>query len=1004
MNLTNFNNHLKKIMAFVGAPSRSSNNVDEVYLFDQMQNNCKEKNESDNSDKKTMGEDINSHNYKRFQKIEAQLEEINKKLGIQVQGKQLQEIGMKQSTYNNGPITDANSVTELADGVTKDALEMTAIHYRLLTPLCNSFNECIVQFDPINRALNFYGKLSLIRDCQTKVMLEMRKLKDETIVVSSEMMTLLSKERGKKYLDDLNSSGLNGAIVELGNLCVLVVAKEDVILSEAVKILEDKLNFCPIMIPKPEIPLERLKMAKLKLEYTLLVYVSFDDNKREIQISGVKEDVMIAIKEVNELFEEYKVYKRSVDVLGRGAIFLESFLSDHLIPLSFGSVEEIKFQTTKNDNVTVHLKGNRFEMQQAHSLLQSEANTIQVIRWDLFDEFTRHEVCLIANSFKSGVMKAKLETYKYKTKSLFIPDMSNMSFFIVSQANKDNPWNNSTKQISKDSQTVPKISSSSAESKSKLVFEITAECQLVVKSYGDMVSILGPDLDMRKTRVGSTFCSACPSHLMELKKEQKIQHGSPVVTIQKPSGLNCLAVCHVILAPWNPKKSLQQLNVALETVFKVANSLGAKSVSFPPMGCGRAFQFPPLKVAQQVVDSIRNEKSATVLNKVIFLALDSELYKGLKIEAARHFKSAVVPPKLVTSGTRNMAHDSEIQCADMDDCEYTDIVNNFLDVKCDSELPCHARITVATLNGNTVNSVKEIITDDIRKQCLHTEPINPRLMEHCPRESWLSILREAIKLSVCLKPSNQPHANQGEFHLIGEKHSVAELTLFIKHEYLERFTRVKKNTLTSGSIPKRGTVEFMTYAAESYESFPSYWSLSKSQSAFWKIFQVKPSNENRNILVDVDEETKDAITKFVTQTSDLHLVGLGNDAMGIKYSHLKVTDVKRVENQELFEKYRFERKILLQKMASRGHACEDIGKIPGSKGRVATSELLSESMKKELYHEVNEHYLFHGTKSDAIQNIIHNGLDPRLSNEEAMFGKGIYATEKMTKSDQYAGN
>ena len=53
--------------------------------------------------------------------------------------------------------------------------------------------------------------------------------------------------------------------------------------------------------------------------------------------------------------------------------------------------------------------------------------------------------------------------------------------------------------------------------------------------------------------------------------------------------------------------------------------------------------------------------------------------------------------------------------------------------------------------------------------------------------------------------------------------------------------------------------------------------------------------------------------------------------------------------------------------------------------------------------EINEHYLFHGTKPDIVDKIIHEGLDSRLTNK-AMLGRGVYCAEDPTKSDQYAGN
>ena len=56
-----------------------------------------------------------------------------------------------------------------------------------------------------------------------------------------------------------------------------------------------------------------------------------------------------------------------------------------------------------------------------------------------------------------------------------------------------------------------------------------------------------------------------------------------------------------------------------------------------------------------------------------------------------------------------------------------------------------------------------------------------------------------------------------------------------------------------------------------------------------------------------------------------------------------------------------------------------------------------------LVDEINECYLFHGTKSNIIDAIEHKGFDTRISGESAMFGSGVYFAESSTKADQYVG-
>jgi len=60
-------------------------------------------------------------------------------------------------------------------------------------------------------------------------------------------------------------------------------------------------------------------------------------------------------------------------------------------------------------------------------------------------------------------------------------------------------------------------------------------------------------------------------------------------------------------------------------------------------------------------------------------------------------------------------------------------------------------------------------------------------------------------------------------------------------------------------------------------------------------------------------------------------------------------------------------------------------------------------LEQEIVSEINENYLFHGTKDDAVDSIRFDGIDNRLGGEHLLFGKGAYFAESSTKADQYPG-
>jgi len=53
--------------------------------------------------------------------------------------------------------------------------------------------------------------------------------------------------------------------------------------------------------------------------------------------------------------------------------------------------------------------------------------------------------------------------------------------------------------------------------------------------------------------------------------------------------------------------------------------------------------------------------------------------------------------------------------------------------------------------------------------------------------------------------------------------------------------------------------------------------------------------------------------------------------------------------------------------------------------------------------EINESYLFHGTKTDTVDSILYDGIDNRLGGDRLLFGRGAYFAETATKADQYPG-
>ncbi|KAL3880865.1 hypothetical protein ACJMK2_033071, partial [Sinanodonta woodiana] len=207
------------------------------------------------------------------------------------------------------------------------------------------------------------------------------------------------------------------------------------------------------------------------------------------------------------------------------------------------------------------------------------------------------------------------------------------------------------------------------------------------------------------------------------------------------------------------------------------------------------------------------------------------------------------------------------------------------------------------------------------------------------------------------------------------------------------------------SIHPRGSKEYFDdlYKSDIYP--PCYWTrynVSKSIKQ-WNAETKEPAEP---MFMRVDPETFNEVKKVVELTWQKEFIGHGKDAKGLQnlnYTKINVTKVKRIENIQVFEKYANYRHAFFNTVSKQGQVTpfDDIKGL--RKGPLKTSACISKKsdLVKDIYPEINEHYLFHGTKVDVVESIARQGLDDRLA-ENAMFGKGVYCAESSTKADQYA--
>lgn len=209
----------------------------------------------------------------------------------------------------------------------------------------------------------------------------------------------------------------------------------------------------------------------------------------------------------------------------------------------------------------------------------------------------------------------------------------------------------------------------------------------------------------------------------------------------------------------------------------------------------------------------------------------------------------------------------------------------------------------------------------------------------------------------------------------------------------------------------RGTKEFAKVMYEEEPDVPSYWnmftpdaSLKDLLSSFTNFITGK---KYKKVSLPQDSRPYSAIIKMINATFDPSKIGQGQDAAGLdqcRYSKLFVLKIERIENPELFEKFAGQKRAFFRRLfLAREGSYPEISKLRDCSGSVKTEGFVHPALDKDIHQELNEVFLFHGTKKENVKVICNSGFDHRLGSGKAMFGPGIYGAECSMKADQYTG-
>ncbi|XP_041357403.1 protein mono-ADP-ribosyltransferase PARP14-like [Gigantopelta aegis] len=520
------------------------------------------------------------------------------------------------------------------------------------------------------------------------------------------------------------------------------------------------------------------------------------------------------------------------------------------------------------------------------------------------------------------------------------------------------------------------------------------DCKITV-SNGDitkqkatvLVNVITSEFDMRRTAVSRGFFHCGGGGLLKEFKKETSANPQKRIFVTFGYDLNCDYVYHIVLNKYdhsNSAASRQELIDIIDECFTLAKKYKTKSIAFPAVGCGALFKYSSSFVASSLVATAKQAAAASNSLKVVsFVIYDQHIYNDFVKELSSMTSSAYESEAVRSfpqASQRNRKPSEEVKTA---------------------------KITVVAKTRDVCVTAKKALIKELQSRFLHTEFVQNEGITKLPYTVLKELKTLAEKKGIFIKfpdsGKTQAYKKSG-LKLKGEKETVITVKSRVQEILLTEMSKNKKQTFRRKKRGDPGFIQDM--ATTSDHHVPNYWTYFKSEKSIkdhiQSIFTFKKKKEWSLEDIQAGSDIYNSVSDLVVKTWKTKLAGQGKDAANIPPgSGVKVVKVQRLENLTLFQGYCQHRANLFVKAVKK--PITPIKSLPKSKGEVETTAMAAKHLRQEIYvTEINEHYVFHGTRADRINAICEKGLDSRVGNADGMFGPGVYAAESSTKSDQYA--
>ncbi|KAL8558368.1 hypothetical protein ACOMHN_061247 [Nucella lapillus] len=956
----------------------------------------------------------------------------------------------KQEKANNETRTEnerLKSENEKLKKQTSLRLLVPAHQLHLLTDFASTPREgCQVTLMEQEEAAVFHGIEEDCEEAKLEFLMRIQKLSDDAILLSDPIFKILETSRGKIYVEDMvqRYPGCSARVQDSRLLCAAVSGEH---LQSFQSEFERSVVRKTCKVPPALTRTPQFQALKLRLEQKYMVTLTPPPppDSEDVELEGVKVDVGEVEREVEQFTSQNRSGHQRFHIPG-------ALQSQACRKWFYRQLDEVKQLILRNGEITKEVEDSGYTLtfqcrEEIHAPIREKLNVIKdcivSVCVDLNKEFPKYsERALVINGLHAVGVRPFCMTLAEKLKGegiesigdFKLPHTCTLPQFSLKAGKGDtshrrpsgshrgrNRHSESRGFLGQQGGNPPKSSHCARSYPSLPCSVIVGGTTVTIKSgditeeqVGAAVCVVGQDLGLKGTAIGAAFLKKCPTLAQTLQQTSATRAGVGsgdyhlVTTPTAGSSLPMPLVFHAVLKRLQSPRVKKVVKELVQQSLQLTVQNGQTTVALPPFGVGRRFGFGEYTTASTMAFAIKEflEASPLDLETISIVVYDARLAGkfaqiitqklGIPVSTPAAAAAAPVPAPTLSTPVGEEDDNSSDTGDDDDDNNITLEEDEVPDLSDSPKETFEAQI--CTTDARDCKKVIDILLKQLNTAFLWHETL------HRSEQQTLCTLDPLTVQAVLSKASTADvylSCTDKGLRLCGQKHDVQLLLADIRHMLLVHQRQEK--TKVSDRRKRLGL-------PVDTDHLPRYWKICRKEKEGRVTYDTAMAAwQKRGVKLNpVTAEEKAEVDRLVQATWEANKAGAGADARNLTHSNIQVLKVERLENPELWRSYSHRREQLFSTLEhspgrASGETFTSVDKLPGSRGAIQTTFNIPRGslLSQDVYSQVNEHYLFHGTKKDTLQKIIQQGLDFRVASDRTMLGSGVYGAESSTKADQY---